>query len=54
MNVTAAVKHWRTVRRLDQNQALRFSPWSLGTVVALLLSILGLLTATYLIVGLDH
>jgi putative membrane protein len=54
VNVAAAVKHWRTIRRLERNQALRFGPWSLGMVVALLLGLLGLITATYLIVGLDH
>jgi inner membrane protein YidH len=54
VTVAAAVKHWHTIRRLEQNQPLRFKPWSLGMVVALLLSVLGLVTATYLIVGLDH
>ena len=54
VNVAAAVKHWYTVRRLEQGQPLRFIPWSLGMVVALLLGLLGLLTATYLTVGLDH
>jgi hypothetical protein len=33
---------------------LRFTPWSLGMVVASLLGLLGLLTATYLLVGLNH
>src|ERR1700693_4475018 len=54
VNVAAAVKHWHTVRRLERGQPLRFRPWSLGMVVALLLGLLGLLTATYLLVGLDH
>jgi putative membrane protein len=54
VTVTAAVKHWHTVRRLEQNQPLRFRPWSLGMIVAMLLSVLGLLTATFLIVGSDH
>ena len=54
VNVAAAVKHWRTVRRLERGQPLRFRPWSLGMVVAFLLGLLGLLTATYLLVGLDH
>jgi putative membrane protein len=54
VNVAAAVKHWYTVRRLERGQPLRFRPWSLGMVVAFLLGLLGLLTATYLLVGLDH
>jgi putative membrane protein len=54
VNVAAAVKHWYTVRRLERGQRLRFRLWSLGIVVALLLGLLGLLTATYLLVGLDH
>jgi putative membrane protein len=54
VNVAATVKHWYTVRRLERGEPLRFRPWSLGMVVALLLGLLGLLTATYLLVGLDH
>jgi putative membrane protein len=54
VTVAAAIKHWHTLRRLERNQPLQFKPWSLGTIVALILSLLGLLTATYLIVGLDH
>jgi putative membrane protein len=54
VNVSASVKHWYTVRRLERGHSLRFMPWSLGMVVALLLGLLGLLTATYLLVGLDH
>jgi len=54
VNVAAAVKHWYTVRRLERGQPLRFSPWSLGIAVALLLGLFGLLTAAYLIVGLGH
>src|SRR5271157_3805976 len=30
INVAAALKHWKTVRRLERGQPLRFSPWSLG------------------------
>jgi putative membrane protein len=54
VNLAAAVKHCYTVRRLERGEALRFRPWSLGMVVAFLLGLLGLLTATYLLVGLDH
>jgi putative membrane protein len=52
VNVGAAIKHWFTIRRLERGQALRFTPWSLGMVVAVMLGFLGLLTATYLIFGL--
>jgi putative membrane protein len=50
----AAVKHWRTVRRLERGDVLRFSPWSLAMIVALVLGCFGLLLATYLLfVGSD-
>jgi putative membrane protein len=52
LKMGAAVRHWRTVRRLERGQPLRFSPWSLGMVVAFLLGFLGLLLATYLVFGL--
>jgi putative membrane protein len=54
MNVGAAVKHWYTVRRLERGEPLRTTPWSLGMIVALLLGFIGVLMATYLIVGLDR
>jgi putative membrane protein len=54
VEVAAAIKHWYTIRRLEQGQPLRFSPWSLGMIVAFLLGLVGLLTATYLLAGLDH
>jgi len=54
VNVGAAIKHWYTVRRLERGQPLRFRPWSLGLIVALLLGLLGMLMATYLVFGLDH
>lgn len=52
VTLSAAAKHWRTVRRLEQAQPLLFRPLSLGTVVAILLGLLGLVTATYLLFGL--
>jgi len=51
VNVVAALKHCRTVRRLEAKQPLRFHALSLGTVVAMLLGLLGLLLASYLVVG---
>jgi putative membrane protein len=54
INVAAALKHWHTVRRMERGQQLRFSPWSLGMVVAFVLGMLGLLMASYLIFGLGN
>ena len=54
VNILAAVKHWRDIRRLERGEALQITPWSLGMIVAFLLALLGLLMATYLLVGLDH
>ena len=54
VNILAAVKHWRDIRRLERGQTLQAKPWSLATMVAFLLAVLGLLMATYLLVGLDH
>jgi inner membrane protein YidH len=54
VDVAAAVKHWYTVQRLQRGQNLQFKRWSLGMVVALLLGLLGILTVTYLLVGLDR
>lgn len=54
VNLGAAAKHWYTVRRLERDQPLTFKPWSLGMVVAMSMGLLGLLTAVYLLGGLDH
>ena len=54
VNLGAAVKHWYTVRRLERGQPLRFSPWSLGMIVAFVLGLFGMLMAIYLIFGLDR
>ena len=54
VNILAAVKHWRDIRRLERGETLQTTPWSLGMIVAFLLALLGLLMATYLLVGLDH
>ena len=51
VNVFAAAAHWRTVRRLEQGRALRFSPMSLGIVVALVLASIGIVTAVFLLRG---
>ena len=52
VTITAAVKHYRTVQRLERGEALRFNPWSLGMIVGLCLGLIGLLMATYLVFGL--
>lgn len=54
VNISAAIKHWRDIRRLEKGQAFQATPWSLGMMVAFMLALLGLLMATYLLVGLDH
>ena len=54
ITLAAGIIHWYTVRRLERGQPLKFTPWSLGMVVALLLGLLGLLTAVYLLGGLDQ
>jgi len=52
VNLLAALKHIRTVQRLGRGEPVRFRPVSLGTVVAIILGVLGLLVAVYLIFGL--
>ncbi len=54
VNFCAAVKHWQTVRRLDRREPIRSGPFSLGIVVALVLSLLGLMIAGYLLFGLTE
>lgn len=54
VNILAAVKYWRDIRRLERGETLQTTPWSLGMIVAFLLALLGLLMVTYLLVGLDH
>jgi putative membrane protein len=53
VNVYAAVQHWRTVRRLEKGQRIKFKPLSLGTVVAGLLALVGIVIAAYLLFGLS-
>ncbi len=50
----AAIKHQDTIRRLESGRPLRFSGWSPGVVVGLLLGFIGLLMASYLLFGLNH
>jgi putative membrane protein len=52
VNVLSAVGHWRTVRRLESGQVLRFSSTSAGVLLAALMGILGVLMTGYLLFGL--
>jgi putative membrane protein len=47
----AAAAHWRTVRRLERGESLRFNPLSLATAVAVTLGVLGLFFTAYLLFG---
>jgi len=53
VNVAAAVMHWQTVGRLEAEQSLRFHLLSLGTIVSLLMAIIGVAMAAYLMFGLN-
>ena len=53
-NAYAAIRHYRTVRRLEQGEPIRFSPLSPGTWAAGLLAVLGIVTAVYLLFGLSE
>jgi putative membrane protein len=52
VNLFAVVVHWRTVQRLVQGKPIRFRRFSLASLVALVLGLLGLVTAAYLLFGL--
>ena len=52
VDLCAVAMHARTLRRLDKGQTLDFHVLSLGTVVGMLLGVLGLLVTTYLLYGL--
>ncbi|MDP1796016.1 MAG: DUF202 domain-containing protein [Planctomycetaceae bacterium] len=49
VTIAAAIKHQETLRRLEQGQPLRFSRWSMGIVVGLLLGLGGMLMTGYLL-----
>ncbi|MCE9554636.1 MAG: DUF202 domain-containing protein [Planctomycetes bacterium] len=53
VNLLSAVNHWRTIRRLKQGLPIQLRPFSLGSIVALLLVLIGFLMAAYLLVGLN-
>jgi len=49
-----ARKSGLTVRQLERGERLRFSPWSLGMLVAFFLGLLGLFLTSYLLFGLGN
>ena len=51
VNLVAAAAHWHTIRRLEQGRPLRVRPLSFGIVVALLLAVVGFVTAAFLLRG---
>jgi putative membrane protein len=51
-SISAAVTHWRIVRRIERNEPLRFQPWSPAFLIAVVLGAIGLVTAIYLVFGL--
>lgn len=54
ITIVSAFKHQDTIRRLENGVPLRFSGWSHGVVVGILLGFLGLLMAGYLLFGLNR
>jgi putative membrane protein len=50
----AGVRHWRSLQRLERGQPLPSNPLSLALGVAFLLGLLGLVMATYLLLGLGQ
>lgn len=54
VTLCAAANHYRTIRRLERNEPLRFGQWSLGIVVALLLALFGIFASAYLLAGLEN
>lgn len=53
VNLSAVVKHWQTVQRLDKAEPIRFRSLPLGAIVSLLMAVLGLVMAGYLLFGLN-
>jgi putative membrane protein len=52
VNLSAAAKHWSTVRRLQSGELIPLRPFSLASSVALLLAALGVFMAVYLLLEL--
>lgn len=49
VQIFATIKHWRIIRQLRSGKVIQFSPFSLGSLAAMLLALLGLITALYLL-----
>ena len=54
VSIGASLKHWHTVRRLQQGQPIAMRPLSLALIVAVLLALLGAAIAIYLVFGLGE
>ena len=49
VQIFATIKHWRIIRQLKSGKVIQFSSFSLGSLAAVLLALLGLVTAFYLL-----
>ncbi|HEY2838296.1 MAG TPA: DUF202 domain-containing protein [Pirellulales bacterium] len=54
VSLLAALRHWKTVERLNRDEPLRFRPLSLGVLLAVALGTIGVALAIYLTVGLGR
>ncbi|MFO1020186.1 MAG: hypothetical protein U0903_05760 [Planctomycetales bacterium] len=52
VNLIATWRYVKTLQQLDRGETIRFRALSLGTIVAVALAILGLVTVTFLVAGL--
>jgi putative membrane protein len=48
VNLGAPIQHWRRMLRIERGESVRFSPWSMGMMLAFVLALLGLTIAGYL------
>ncbi len=48
VNLGAPIQHWQRMRRIERGQPVRFHPWSLGILLAVVLALVGLAIAGYL------
>ena len=51
VNLAAAVRHVRLLRRLERGEPYRASVWSLGVALTLLLACIGVVMTAYLFLG---
>lgn len=48
VNLVAAIRHWRTIRRLQEGRPLEFRALSAGVIVSVVVAAIGLAMAVYL------